>query len=58
MRSRRALMMTALVVFLAASGWARLGQAQGTPPTDAQRLECQRNGGYWATAAGYCKAGG
>ena len=51
-------MMAALVVFLATSGWTRLGQAQGTTSTEAQQLECQRNGGYWATAAGYCKVGG
>lgn len=58
MRSGRALMMVALVVFVAASGWPRLGQAQGTTASEAQQLECQRNGGYWATAAGYCKIGG
>ena len=50
--------MAGLVVLLAVSGWTGLGQAQDTTPTEAQRLECQRNGGYWATAAGYCKAGG
>jgi hypothetical protein len=30
---------------------------QGTTPTDAQRRECERNGGYWATAAGFCRIG-
>jgi hypothetical protein len=32
-------------------------QLQGTTPTDAQRRECERNGGYWATAAGFCRVG-
>jgi hypothetical protein len=31
---------------------------QGTTPTDAQRRECERNGGSWATAAGFCRIGG
>ena len=31
--------------------------AQTTVPTDAQRRECERNGGYWVTAVGYCKVG-
>jgi hypothetical protein len=33
-------------------------QPQDVTPTDAQRRECERNGGYWATAAGYCRIGG
>jgi hypothetical protein len=32
-------------------------QSQGMAPTDSQRRECERNGGYWVTAAGYCKIG-
>jgi hypothetical protein len=32
-------------------------QLQGTTPTDAQRRECERNGGYWATAAAFCRTG-
>jgi hypothetical protein len=34
------------------------GPLQGTTPTDAQRRECERNGGSWATAAGFCRIGG
>jgi hypothetical protein len=36
---------------------AQNSQPQGTTPTDAQRRECERNGGYWATAAGFCRIG-
>ena len=36
---------------------AQSSQLQGTTPTDAQRRECERNGGYWATAAGFCRIG-
>jgi hypothetical protein len=36
---------------------AQSGQPQGTTPTDAQRRECERNGGYWTTAAGFCRIG-
>jgi hypothetical protein len=36
---------------------AQNGQPQGTTPTDAQRRECERNGGYWTTAAGFCRIG-
>jgi hypothetical protein len=32
-------------------------QPGGTTPTDAQRRECERNGGHWSTAAGYCRIG-
>jgi hypothetical protein len=33
----------------------------GPPPavsvTEGQRRECERNGGYWSTAAGMCRIG-
>ena len=34
-----------------------VGVSGGTIPTDAQRRECERNGGYWDAAAGFCKVG-
>ena len=45
------------VLFAAVTGSSVLARAQGTIPTEAQRRECERNGGYWATAAGFCKIG-
>jgi len=50
-------MLVAAVFFVAVSGSSMLAQAQGTIPTEAQRRECERNGGYWNTAAGFCKVG-
>jgi hypothetical protein len=47
----------ALVLVVAAGAWAPPARAQGTIPTDAQRRECERNGGYWVTASGSCKIG-
>jgi hypothetical protein len=47
----------AAVFFVAAGGCTVLTVAHGTVPTDAQRRECERNGGYWATSSGYCKIG-
>ena len=47
----------AAVFFVAASGSTMLAQAQGTVPTEAQQRECERNGGYWDTAAGSCEIG-
>lgn len=58
MRTRLARTLAAVVVFVAMSGLTTLGQAQGTIPSEAQRLECERSGGYWASASGYCKIGG
>jgi hypothetical protein len=58
MLSRLAMTMAAVAVFMAVSGVATLGQAQDTNPTEGQRQQCERNGGYWASAAGYCKIGG
>jgi hypothetical protein len=43
--------------FVAMSASTMLAQAQGTIPTEAQRRDCERNGGYWSTAAGYCRIG-
>ena len=54
---RMGLALVAAVFFVAVSGSSILAQAQGTIPTEAQRRECERNGGYWATAAGFCKIG-
>lgn len=47
----------AAVVLVVVSGLTTLAEAQGTVPTEAQRRECERNGGYWSTAAGMCKVG-
>ena len=54
---RMGLALVAAVFFVAVSGSSMLAQAQGTIPTEAQRWECERNGGYWAPAAGFCKIG-
>ena len=54
---RMGLALVAAVFFAAVSGSSMLARAQGTIPTEAQRRECERNGGYWATAAGFCKIG-
>ena len=52
--------MTVVVVAIllsAASGCTALAQAPSLAPADAPRGECERNGGYWATAAGFCRIG-
>ena len=54
---RMGLALLAAVFFVAVSGSSMLAQAQGAIPTEAQRRECERNGGYWDTAAGFCKIG-
>jgi hypothetical protein len=54
---RMGLALVAAVFFLAVSASSMLTQAQGTTPTEAQRRECERNGGYWDTAAGFCRVG-
>jgi hypothetical protein len=54
---RMGLALMAAVFFVAVSGASVLVQAQGTIPTQAQRRECERNGGYWSTAAGFCRVG-
>jgi hypothetical protein len=45
------------VLFAALSGCAPLSAVQGPAPADAPRRECERNGGYWATAPGFCRIG-
>jgi hypothetical protein len=52
---RRAPLALAAIFFLVVTGSSVAGQAQGT--TEQQRRECERSGGYWNTAAGYCKVG-
>ena len=54
---RMGLALVAAVFFVGVSGVSVLAQAQGTIPTEAQRRECERNGGYWDTASGFCKIG-
>lgn len=53
---RMGLALVATVFFVALNGSSML-QAQGTIPTEAQRRECERNGGYWDTTAGFCRVG-
>jgi hypothetical protein len=55
--SRTTIALIALTLALAIDGAAVIAPAQTTPPTETQRRECERNGGYWVTAAGYCKIG-
>ena len=55
--SRAVTALIVVVFFRVASGCTVLTDAQGSIPTDAQRRECERNGGYWATAAGFCRIG-
>jgi hypothetical protein len=56
-RHRAKTVIVVTIVLAAVSGAAVVASAQGTIPTDAQRLECERNGGYWVTATGSCKIG-
>jgi hypothetical protein len=56
MMGRAGIAVMAAVLFVALGGCAAPG-AQGTLPADAQRRECERNGGYWATASGFCRIG-
>lgn len=57
MMSRAAMAVVAAVFFGAVSGCTVLAEDRRTTPTDARRSECERNGGYWATASGMCKIG-
>jgi len=57
MTSRAVLAVAGVAFFVAMSASPMLAQAQGTIPTEAQRRDCERNGGYWSTAAGYCRIG-
>lgn len=54
---RMGMALLAAIFFVAVIGTSMLAQAQGTIPTEAQRRECERNGGYWDTAAGFCRVG-
>jgi hypothetical protein len=49
--------LAAAVMLVGVSGTWTLAAGRGTIPTDAQRRECERNGGYWDAAAGFCKVG-
>jgi hypothetical protein len=55
--SRAGMAVVAAVLLVAGSVCTTLAQTQGTVPTEAQRRECERNGGYWSTAAGICRIG-
>ena len=55
--SRAGMAVVAAVLLVAGSVCTTLAQAQGTVPTEAQQRECERNGGYWSTAAGMCRIG-
>jgi hypothetical protein len=57
MMSRAEMAVMAAVLFTAASVCTMPAPAQGTVATDAQKRECERNGGYWVTASGFCKIG-
>lgn len=55
---RRGLAMVAAIFFV--SGCASTTPAPatfGATPTVTELQACQRNGGYWVTASGYCKIG-
>ncbi len=54
---RMGLALVAAVFFMVVSGASMLALAPGPMPTDMQRRECERNGGYWSTAAGFCRIG-
>src|SRR5256885_5133476 len=56
--NRVGLALAAVVFLVGLSGPWTPGEAQGTIPTEAQRREGERNGGYWGTAAGLCQGGG
>lgn len=59
--SRARMALVAVVLIAVTSGCTTFAQAQAPPqpvaPTDAQRRECERNGGYWSVAAGFCRVG-
>jgi hypothetical protein len=61
MRTRKARERVSAVLLggliLAATYVGTEGAAPAVAPTDAQQRECERNGGYWVTASGYCKIG-
>jgi hypothetical protein len=55
--SKRGAARVALVFFVAVGAASMVAQAQGKIPTESERRECERNGGYWDSASGFCKAG-
>jgi hypothetical protein len=52
----RAALLGALILAATCAG-TEVAAAPAPAPTDAQQRECERNGGYWVTTAGYCKIG-
>lgn len=54
---RSAMAVMTAVLLATASGCTMLAQAQGTVSAEAQKRECERNGGYWVTSSGFCKIG-
>jgi hypothetical protein len=57
MMGRAGVVVMTAALFVVLSGCATAAGAQGTVPTDAQRRECERNGGYWVTSSGFCRIG-
>ena len=60
MMGRTVMAVVAAIVVAAVSGCTAIAgaqSAQSAAGTDAQRHECERNGGYWATSSGICKIG-
>jgi hypothetical protein len=54
---KRGAALVAVVFFLAVGAASMVAQAQGRIPTESERRECERNGGYWDSACGFCKIG-
>jgi hypothetical protein len=54
---KRGAALVAVVFFVAVGAASMVAQAQARVPTESERRECERNGGYWDSAAGFCKAG-
>jgi len=54
---KRGAALVAVVFFVAVGAASMVAQAQVRIPTESERRECERNGGYWDSAAGFCKAG-
>jgi hypothetical protein len=44
-------------VILLAALWAATSDAHAAAASEAEQRACERNGGYWVTASGYCKIG-
>jgi len=54
---KRGAALVAVVFFVAVGAASMVAQAQVRIPTESERRECERNGGYWDSAAGFCKVG-